>query len=189
MFGTSSWANAGGDFVAASSGDALVSQSLDSPYRWGSTAAMVADVQSWLDSPSTNFGWLLMGDEVGSQTFRQFYTREAQDSRLRPELTIDFTPASVPEPSTLALAGTATLVGLMYARWRSRQTALSDPDLIRNFRRPVVRSRFEMRICLLAELANKTPRRNARVIRNVDNIVGLGNPVPSARGPGSGSWP
>ena len=38
-----------------------------------------------------------MGDETASQTFRQFYTQEEPNVAFRPELLIDFTPASVPE--------------------------------------------------------------------------------------------
>ena len=123
-FGTSSWMNAGGDFAPTSSASAVVSQSLNSAYTWGSTAALVSDVQNWLDSPGSNFGWLLMGDETGSQTFRQFYTQEAPNLAFRPELLIDFTPASVPEPSTLVMAGIATLVGA--ACWWRRQRATAE---------------------------------------------------------------
>ena len=104
---------------------AVVSQSLNSAYTWGSTAALVSDVQNWLDSPVSNFGWLLMGVETGSQTFRQFYTQEEPNSLLRPELLIDFTPASVPEPSTLVMAGIATLVGAG-CQWRQVKSAAAD---------------------------------------------------------------
>jgi hypothetical protein len=65
-FGASAWTTAGGDFSTAPSASAVVSQSLDSPYMWGSTAALVSYVQNWLDSPGTNFGWTLLGDEVGA---------------------------------------------------------------------------------------------------------------------------
>jgi hypothetical protein len=121
FFGTSSWANAGGDFSATSSASTLVSQSLDTAYTWGSTAALVADVQRWLNSPGSNFGWLLMGDESGSQTFRQFYTREASNPLFRPELRIDYTPSSVPEPSSLVLAVIGALLGAGY--WRRKRWA------------------------------------------------------------------
>src|SRR5215472_930517 len=49
----------GGDFVSTESADTLVSQNLNTPYTWGSTAQMVADVQGWLDGTLSNFGWLL----------------------------------------------------------------------------------------------------------------------------------
>ena len=124
FFGTSSWTEnpGGGDFSASSSRRAASSrQTLDSPYTWGSTAAMVGDVQRWLNSPGSNFGWLLMGDEAGSQTFRQFYTREAANPAFQPELLIGYTSvssASVPEPSSLAMCGIAGVAGLVVARRR-----------------------------------------------------------------------
>ena len=115
FFGVSAWTNSGGDFSTTSSASAVVSQSLDSSYTWGSTAAMVNDVQKWLDSPGSNFGWLLMGDESGTQTFRQFYTREEANSEFRPALVIDYTVASVPEPSTLTLLSIAAVCLAGYA--------------------------------------------------------------------------
>ena len=116
FFGVSAWTNSGGDFSTTSSASAVVSQSLDSSYTWGSTAAMVNDVQKWLDSPGSNFGWLLMGDESTTQTFRQFYTREEANSEFRPELVIDYTAASVPEPSTLTLLSIAAVCLAGYTR-------------------------------------------------------------------------
>ena len=65
-----------------------------------------------------------MGDETGSQTFRQFYTQEEPNLAFGPELLIDFTPASVPEPSTMVMAGIAALVGA--GCWWRRQRAAAD---------------------------------------------------------------
>jgi hypothetical protein len=125
FFGSSFWVNPGGDFAATSSASTIVSQNLDSPYTWGSTPAMVNDVQNWLNSPGTNFGWILVGVEAGSQTFRQFYTREEANAAFRPTLQIEFTPA-VPEPSTLLLAGISALVGAGWW-WRRCRVRRSSP--------------------------------------------------------------
>jgi len=57
-------------------------------YSWGTNAAMVADVQSWLASPSTNFGWIVVGDESANLTAKRFGSREHPDPNLRPRLTI-----------------------------------------------------------------------------------------------------
>src|SRR6266550_140276 len=58
------WNTPGGDFAAIDSAAlAIVGTTLNTPYTWQSTPAMVADVQSWLSDPSTNFGWLLKGEE------------------------------------------------------------------------------------------------------------------------------
>jgi len=98
FYNTSFWTNPGGDFSAVSSGDALVGDI--GFYTWGSTAAMVADVQAWLDNPATNYGWLLLGDEAGFQTAKRYDSRENAEPTFRPALSIDYT---VPEPATLAL--------------------------------------------------------------------------------------
>jgi hypothetical protein len=59
------------------------------PYTW-SSAQMVADVQSWLDNPAGNFGWLVLGDEKPTLTSKRFDTRE---SASPPVLTIQYIPA------------------------------------------------------------------------------------------------
>ena len=57
FFNTATWDTAGGDFLATGSASASVGNVGD--YTWGSAPQMVADVQGWLDDPSSNFGWLL----------------------------------------------------------------------------------------------------------------------------------
>jgi len=63
FFDTIFWAMQGGDFSAIVS----ASQSAGPVgfYTWNSTQ-MVSDVQSWLDNPGFNFGWLVLGDESPS---------------------------------------------------------------------------------------------------------------------------
>ena len=56
---------------------------------------MVADVQSWLDNPASNFGWLVLGDETAIATAKRFDTRE---SASPPILTIEFRVAPSPRP-------------------------------------------------------------------------------------------
>ena len=48
------------------------------------------DVQSWLDDPASNFGWLVLGDESEISTAKRFDTRE---SASPPVLTIIYRPA------------------------------------------------------------------------------------------------
>jgi FtsP/CotA-like multicopper oxidase with cupredoxin domain len=88
------WTTQGGDFSATVS----ASQSVGpiGSYTW-SSAEMVADVQSWLDSPTTNFGWLARGDESAIATAKRFDTRESTNP---PVLTIEYTGvAPTPSPS------------------------------------------------------------------------------------------
>jgi hypothetical protein len=94
FFDTIFWTNEGGDFSATVS----ASQSVGAigQYTWNS-AQMVADVQSWLDDPNSNFGWLLRGDESIATTTKRFDTRE---SASPPVLTVQYIsgPRILPTP-------------------------------------------------------------------------------------------
>lgn len=94
FFDTIFWSSEGGDFSATVS----ASQSVGplGQYTWSSTQ-MVADVQSWLDNPASNFGWLVLGDESTVLTSKRFDTRE---SASPPVLTIQYTvgPRVLPTP-------------------------------------------------------------------------------------------
>lgn len=117
FYNTESWGSAGGDFAASASATQLVSGTIGAGFTWGSNAAMVGDVQGWLVDPDSNFGWILLGDESTTQTFRNFYTREAED--LRPTLVVEY--SVVPEASALLLAA----VGAVAATARFRRRALA----------------------------------------------------------------
>jgi hypothetical protein len=93
FFDTMFWAMQGGDFSATVS----ASQSVGplGQYTWNS-AQMVADVQSWVNNPASNFGWLVLGDESAAGTTKRFDTRE---SASPPVLTIEYRSAqSSPRP-------------------------------------------------------------------------------------------
>jgi len=81
------WTQVGGDFASAASATAQVGDI--GTYTW-SSAQMVADVQSWLDNPSTNFGWLVKGNEATNTTTKRFDTKES--GATHPFLSITFTP-------------------------------------------------------------------------------------------------
>jgi hypothetical protein len=86
FYDTIFWTMQGGDFSATVS----ASQSVGpvGQYAW-SSAQMIADVQSWLDNPASNFGWILLGDESAIATTKRFDTRE---STSPPLLIIQFIP-------------------------------------------------------------------------------------------------
>jgi hypothetical protein len=92
FFDTIFWTTEGGDFSATVS----ASQSVGpiGVYTW-SALQMVADVQSWLDNPAANFGWLVLGDESAIATAKRFDTRESANP---PVLTIIYRPAG-PRPT------------------------------------------------------------------------------------------
>src|SRR5262249_47012108 len=58
FYNTATWTNAGGEFVSTVSASTSVG-SVGS-YTWGSTSQMVTDVQGWLDTPGSNFGWIVL---------------------------------------------------------------------------------------------------------------------------------
>jgi spore coat protein A len=89
------WTTQGGDF----SGTVSASQSVGDigTYSW-SSSQMVTDVQSWLDNPANNFGWLVLGNESDIQTAKRFDTRE---STSPPVLTIEYTTLT-PTPTPTA---------------------------------------------------------------------------------------
>ena len=96
FFDTVFWTTQGGDFsstVSASQSVGDIGQ-----YTW-SSAQMVADVQSWVNDPGSNFGWLVLGDETASATAKRFDTRE---SASPPVLTIEYRtgqPTQRPRPT------------------------------------------------------------------------------------------
>jgi hypothetical protein len=92
FFDTIFWTTEGGDFSATVS----ASQSVGAVgmYTW-SSSQMRADVQSWLDDPASNFGWLVLGDESEILTAKRFDTRESANP---PVLTIIYRPAG-PRPT------------------------------------------------------------------------------------------
>ena len=65
-------------------------------YTWGSTPVMVADVQAWLDNPTTNFGWLLQGNEIETSTTKRFASKEHATAELRPQLLVSFIEGAFP---------------------------------------------------------------------------------------------
>jgi hypothetical protein len=84
------WATPGGEFAASVSASTLVGGA-GFFYTW-SSAALVADVQGWLDSPATNHGWIVRGNETSPATARRFGSRQNGFDGFWPHLTVSFTP-------------------------------------------------------------------------------------------------
>ena len=81
------WSRPGGDFDATADSITAVGSG-DS--TWGSSTAMIARVQDWLDHPSANFGWIVIGNEATSRTAKRFDSREVVPASTRPALTVDY---------------------------------------------------------------------------------------------------
>jgi hypothetical protein len=89
-YDTDRWAQPGGDFAAQPSATAEVGDV--GIYRIESNAALVADVQAWLDAPASNHGWILIGGEEAGSTAKRFYSREAGREGEGPRLVIEYVP-------------------------------------------------------------------------------------------------
>ncbi|MBB5032189.1 PQQ-dependent sugar dehydrogenase [Prosthecobacter vanneervenii] len=87
------WVTPGGVFSSTSSATNTVGTALGS-YVW-SSQQMGADVQGWLTTPASNFGWILVGDESASATARVFTSREGSAS-LQPKLVVSYNPVAPP---------------------------------------------------------------------------------------------
>src|SRR5688572_11745979 len=86
------WSESGGtagdDFVATSS--ATAPQSTTDQVNFDSSERLISDVQSWIDTPSTNFGWMLKEEsELGMFTARRLGSREHPTAP--PRLSLDYT--------------------------------------------------------------------------------------------------
>jgi len=86
----SPWSTPGGVFIATAS--ATRSVNLAGFYTFGSSADLVADVQGWVNGQTSNFGWVVTGNEVTSNTAKRFETKESTIPTWRPTLTVVFTP-------------------------------------------------------------------------------------------------
>ena len=113
FFSSTFWTTPGGDFTSTPS----ASTSVNSPgnYSWASTA-LTANVQSWLDNPSANFGLIVIGNEAIAHTAKRFVSREGVTAD-RPKLSITYTqPCTNPSitsfiaaPNSVCENGNATL--------------------------------------------------------------------------------
>jgi hypothetical protein len=95
FYDTTFWSTPGGDFNPTPS--AVQTVGFAGPYQW-SGAGLVADVQSWLNTPAQNFGWLVHGDEGVLSSAKRFDTHEHVNPDVRPKLIVQFTPPSTCYP-------------------------------------------------------------------------------------------
>ena len=100
------WAAGGTDISATAHAEIAIGNA--GSYRIESTAALVADVQSWLDAPESNYGWAVLGKNEGAAlTARTFASRE--NAAQAPALEIEFTTeTSGLRVSSLTVAGGQT---------------------------------------------------------------------------------
>lgn len=111
FYNTNFWTTPGGDFSPTASATTNVPGL--GTFTWSSSGT-IADVQSWISNPATNFGWIVIGDEINAASAAQLRSRENGTSP--PRLNITFTvspptptPTVTPTPSpTATVPPTAT---------------------------------------------------------------------------------
>lgn len=120
-FPASLWATPGGDFNSLAS--ATVSVNAEQAYAIASTAALVADVQTWLNAPNSNFGWMLRANELTAPpTAKRIIARENSNAANRPQLIVGFNaPPREPVPiapwtAPIVISMILLIAGRMWAR-------------------------------------------------------------------------
>lgn len=81
---TGPWGNQGGDFNSVAS-DSFQVSSLG--VMTVSGPGLSSDVQSWIDNPGSNFGWILVGDENTTKSARRINSRENSSNPPSLEIT------------------------------------------------------------------------------------------------------
>ena len=113
------WTLPGGDF-ATTSGIATIGVTDNTVYTFSSQPGMVADVQNWVNTSSSNFGWILKAEnETVNRDARVFGSRESAIGQ-QPTLTVNFT--AVPEPNSLNL-----FAAIGVATWAFRASRRRSP--------------------------------------------------------------
>lgn len=74
MHFTEAWDDLGGDFISDATATTDVGEVL-TDYTWSSDQ-MVYHVQNWLNNPSSNHGWILLGDEESTCNARRFGSKD-----------------------------------------------------------------------------------------------------------------
>jgi len=82
------WSTPGGNYTPAASASTVVNTI--ATYTWTSTG-LRDDVQAWLDTPSTDLGWMLIGDESAAATAKRFDGRQRTVPGTEPRLDIFYT--------------------------------------------------------------------------------------------------
>jgi len=102
------WATPGGaagtDYAEDSSGNTFVGGTGATTFE--TTTGLVADVTAWLNSPTSNYGWLIKTeDESVEKTAGRFSAREHPNTS--PQLTVQYTvPPPPPQIDSVSIEGT-----------------------------------------------------------------------------------
>ncbi len=112
-YNSTSWTTPGGTHAATESATTNVPET-SGPRNW-TGAQVLADVQAWYANSSTNFGWILIGDENNDQSARRFSTRQHTTSSQRPVLSVTYTPPATNGACCNATTGNCTVVSSSFS--------------------------------------------------------------------------
>lgn len=123
VYPTIPWPTPGGAFAATASATKAVSAV--GFYSWSSTTALVADVQSWVNNPASNYGWVLKGNEAASTTVKRFESREAAANQ--PLLVVNYVPPPS-RPADLNSSGTVdgADLAILLSQWGAGASSPAD---------------------------------------------------------------
>ncbi len=111
FFNRTKWSAPGGDFFGSVSASQPVSG--NSGNVTFASAGLTADVQAWVNTPSINFGWIMVAQNESGRTAVRFWSREGQT--LAPTLAVEYTvpsgtaPEFTTQPASQAVAAGATI--------------------------------------------------------------------------------
>ncbi len=88
FFNTVNWTTPGGDFSGTASSSVGIGNI--GVYTFNSTSTLVSDVQGWVQNSSTNFGWVIKGDEVDPKSMKVIDSRENTATGNRPVLVVKY---------------------------------------------------------------------------------------------------
>ena len=89
FFPNTYWNNPGGDFSPTVSASTSVSNT-STAYTWIGQG-LINDVQAWTNDPSSNFGWMIRGNENSLGTAKKFISSNWATNPNRPQLTVTYT--------------------------------------------------------------------------------------------------
>lgn len=91
--GSANWSLRGGDFEETVLSSLLMAGI--ATYTWPTSPDFVRVVQTWVDTPASNFGLMVQGDESAMSTAKRMLSRESMDVGKRPALIVVYQPAAV----------------------------------------------------------------------------------------------
>lgn len=98
LYVATSWTTAGGDFVATASDTKTVGNMFSAPVTTWNGAGILSDVNSWITTPASNFGWIVRGTEATPGEAQRFGSKDYSVPSARPKLTITYASAPTPTP-------------------------------------------------------------------------------------------